>query len=236
MFHACAVKIAKIDAHSSPSRLPGNSAMNAVTVTDRNPRTGTDCRMSSRRDHHLLRAATARGGVPVGQREHRGQRERGEHPQQAARCVVRQVGRIAADRRDMRRREGHRRAPSHPGGSRRGPRAPPPARRRPATPKRRRRSAPLRGRCATWSPVQPSSDCREEDPSLAPCGEAALGAAAVGDAAAIRSYAGPSRRRKDRLVTRRHQAAASARDAAVWSTDREPSRGARPDDGTADCH
>ena len=47
MFHACAVKIAKTAAHSSPSRLPGNSAMNAVTVTDRNPSTGTDCRMSS---------------------------------------------------------------------------------------------------------------------------------------------------------------------------------------------
>ncbi len=46
MFHACAVKIAKIAAHSTPSRLPGNSAMKPVTVTDRKPSTGTDCRMS----------------------------------------------------------------------------------------------------------------------------------------------------------------------------------------------
>ncbi len=47
MFHAIEVKIANIDAHSSPSCEPGNRAMNAVTVTDRNPSTGTDCRMSS---------------------------------------------------------------------------------------------------------------------------------------------------------------------------------------------
>ena len=47
MFHAIAVKIAKIDAHSRPSSDPGNRSMNAVTVTDRNPSTGTDCRMSS---------------------------------------------------------------------------------------------------------------------------------------------------------------------------------------------
>ena len=47
MFHAIEVKIAKIDAHSRPSSEPGNRSMNAVTVTDRNPSTGTDCRMSS---------------------------------------------------------------------------------------------------------------------------------------------------------------------------------------------
>ncbi len=47
MFHACAVKIAKMLAHSTPSRLPGNSARNPVTVTERKPSTGTDCRMSS---------------------------------------------------------------------------------------------------------------------------------------------------------------------------------------------
>jgi hypothetical protein len=41
------VKIAKIAAHSRPSCDPGNRAMKAVTVTDRNPRIGTDCRMSS---------------------------------------------------------------------------------------------------------------------------------------------------------------------------------------------
>ena len=47
MFHAIAVKIAKMEANSSPSSEPGNRLMNAVTVTVRNPRTGTDCRMSS---------------------------------------------------------------------------------------------------------------------------------------------------------------------------------------------
>ena len=47
MFHAIAVKIAKMEANSRPSSDPGNKLMNAVTVTVRNPRTGTDCRMSS---------------------------------------------------------------------------------------------------------------------------------------------------------------------------------------------
>ena len=47
MFQACEVKIAKIAAHSTPSSRPGNNAMNPVTVSDRNPRIGTDCRMSS---------------------------------------------------------------------------------------------------------------------------------------------------------------------------------------------
>lgn len=47
MFQAIAVKMAKIEAHSRPSAEPGKSAMNAVTVTERKPSTGTDCRMSS---------------------------------------------------------------------------------------------------------------------------------------------------------------------------------------------
>ena len=47
MFHACAVKIAKIDAHSAPSWLPGNRCMKKATVKVRKPSTGTDCRMSS---------------------------------------------------------------------------------------------------------------------------------------------------------------------------------------------
>src|ERR1700730_13212394 len=47
MFQACEVKIAKIAAHSTPSSRPGNSAMKPVTVIDRKPRIGTDCRMSS---------------------------------------------------------------------------------------------------------------------------------------------------------------------------------------------
>ena len=47
MFHAIEVKMAKTDAASRPSSEPGNRLMNAVTVTARNPSTGTDCRMSS---------------------------------------------------------------------------------------------------------------------------------------------------------------------------------------------
>jgi hypothetical protein len=47
MFQACEVKIAKIAAHSTPRSRPGKSAINPVTVIDRKPRIGTDCRISS---------------------------------------------------------------------------------------------------------------------------------------------------------------------------------------------
>ena len=46
MFHAWLVKIAKIAASSSPSTRPGNRLMKNTTVNVRNPRIGTDCRMS----------------------------------------------------------------------------------------------------------------------------------------------------------------------------------------------
>ena len=42
MFQTWLVKIAKIDAASRPSRLPGNRAMKPVTVIERKPSTGTD--------------------------------------------------------------------------------------------------------------------------------------------------------------------------------------------------
>ncbi len=47
MFQAWLVKIANTAAHSAPSTLPGNSPMKNVTVNDRKPRIGTDCKMSS---------------------------------------------------------------------------------------------------------------------------------------------------------------------------------------------
>lgn len=61
IFQAIAVKIAKIDAASSPSSEPGKRARKPVTVIERKPSTGTDCRMSSagtiRRSALRLRAA-----------------------------------------------------------------------------------------------------------------------------------------------------------------------------------
>jgi hypothetical protein len=39
--------MAKTDAASKPNRLPLNKAINAVTVTERKPNTGTDCKISS---------------------------------------------------------------------------------------------------------------------------------------------------------------------------------------------
>jgi hypothetical protein len=47
MFQAIDVKMAKMEAASRPSTDPGNSPTKKVTVIARNPRMGTDCRMSS---------------------------------------------------------------------------------------------------------------------------------------------------------------------------------------------
>ena len=46
MFHAWLVKMANIEANSAPSTRPGASDMKNTTVTEMNPRIGTDCRMS----------------------------------------------------------------------------------------------------------------------------------------------------------------------------------------------
>ena len=47
MFQAWLVKMAKIAASSAPKVLPGKRPRKKVTVKDRKPRIGTDCRMSS---------------------------------------------------------------------------------------------------------------------------------------------------------------------------------------------
>ena len=47
MFQAWPVKMAKTQANSAPNTLPGDSDRNHTTVTDRKPRIGTDCRISS---------------------------------------------------------------------------------------------------------------------------------------------------------------------------------------------
>jgi len=47
MFQAWEVKIAKTAAHSTPSRLPGKSAMKGAMAIAWKPRMGTDCRTSS---------------------------------------------------------------------------------------------------------------------------------------------------------------------------------------------
>ena len=47
MFQAWLVKIAKTAARSAPSVLPGKRPRKNVTVNERNPKIGTDCRMSS---------------------------------------------------------------------------------------------------------------------------------------------------------------------------------------------
>ncbi len=46
MFQACDVKIAKIEAHSTPNRLPGNRPMKGAIETASKVKIGTDCRMS----------------------------------------------------------------------------------------------------------------------------------------------------------------------------------------------
>ena len=48
MFQAWLVKIANTDTNSAPSTRPGASDRKNTIVTEMNPSTGTDCRMSSR--------------------------------------------------------------------------------------------------------------------------------------------------------------------------------------------
>jgi len=47
MFQAWLVKMAKMAAHSAPNALPGVSERKNTTATERKPRMGTDCRISS---------------------------------------------------------------------------------------------------------------------------------------------------------------------------------------------
>ncbi len=65
MFQAWAVKMAKMEAHSSPSSRFGNRPMKKVTVKVRKPSTGTDCRMSSAGTmiSSALRLLAARGAT-----------------------------------------------------------------------------------------------------------------------------------------------------------------------------
>jgi hypothetical protein len=72
MFQACEVKIAKMAAHSTPSRLPGNSAMNGAMAIAWKPRIGTDCSTSSSGTMHLFRARQRVGDD--GEREREQQR------------------------------------------------------------------------------------------------------------------------------------------------------------------
>ena len=58
MFHAWLVKIAKIDAASTPRMEPGNNTIQMVTVADRKPRIGTDC--EQRYQHHAQSPASGR--------------------------------------------------------------------------------------------------------------------------------------------------------------------------------
>ena len=48
MFQAWLVKMAKMEAASTPMMDPGKRTSQMEMVADRKPRTGTDCRMSSR--------------------------------------------------------------------------------------------------------------------------------------------------------------------------------------------
>ena len=91
MFQACDVKMAKIAAHSTPSRLPGKRAMKPVTVIERKPRIGIDCRMSS--SGTITRSAVLYFAATVANTHENSERgaEREEHAQRRAQQVVGQV-------------------------------------------------------------------------------------------------------------------------------------------------
>ena len=101
MFQACDVKIAKIAAHSTPSSRPGNSAMKPVTVTDRKPRIGTDCRMSSTGIRIFSACRLLAASARVGEAEDQRGDQRRDHAQHGAQRVFRQAPRVEADRQRL---------------------------------------------------------------------------------------------------------------------------------------
>ena len=106
MFQAWLVKIAKIAAHSAPSTLPGNRPRKNVTVNDRKPRIGTDCRMSSTGISTISRPPALGRQRRIGEGEHQRGDQRGEHAQRRAQRVIGQVRIIERDRRLVGRRQG----------------------------------------------------------------------------------------------------------------------------------
>ena len=89
MFHAWAVKMAKMVAHSTPSRLPGNSAQETGHGDRQETEHGHRLQDVEQRQQHALGAPAARRRVTVGE----GEQERcasDEHAQHRARRIIRQ--------------------------------------------------------------------------------------------------------------------------------------------------
>jgi hypothetical protein len=84
MFHACEVKMTKIDAASRPRRLLGKSFKKKVSATGRKTRMGMDWRKS-------------RGRGPVDEREKRRKGQGNEHARERAQRVVRQIAQVRGD-------------------------------------------------------------------------------------------------------------------------------------------
>ncbi len=99
MFQAWLVKIAKIEAHSAPSWLPGNRPMKKVTVKVRKPSTGTRLEDVERGDDDHLGAAALRRQGRDDEGEDQRRDDRREHPQRRAQRVFGQHCRIERDRR-----------------------------------------------------------------------------------------------------------------------------------------
>ena len=111
MFQACEVKITKIDASSSPSRLSGKHLDEEGEGDGKKDEDGD--RLEDVEDGHqdLLGAPQAGGGGAVDQGEHRREEQGDEHPQQGAGRVVGQVADVGRelDRRPSGREvDGHR--------------------------------------------------------------------------------------------------------------------------------
>ena len=97
MFHACDVKMTKIEANSSPSRLFGKTWMKKVRAIGQKDQDRNRLQHVEDRDEHLLGAPKASRRRAVDEGEDGGEAEGDEHPEQRPRRVVRDVGDVRRD-------------------------------------------------------------------------------------------------------------------------------------------
>ena len=100
MFHACPVKMAKMDAASRPRRLPRKSAIKPVTVIERNPEDRHGLKDVQKWDEHLFSPRAARGGIAIDECKESGDDERNEHAQGRPRSIARKGTGVEVDSRD----------------------------------------------------------------------------------------------------------------------------------------
>ena len=105
MFQACEVKMAKIAAHSTPSRLPGNKAMKRGNGDRLKAQDRDRLQDVEQRHQHLFGGPVFCGdGTRTRKLKSSDTAQRHEHAQDGAQQVVGQIGRLERDRQWVGRR------------------------------------------------------------------------------------------------------------------------------------